>query len=67
MVMQSTPARRSSSVDVGRKSRTAGGVLRVGDDQVELVLLPQRGQGLQDNLSSGFADNVTDMQDTHEE
>ena len=54
-------------IDIGRESRTSCGILCVCDDQVQLILPPQCGQRLQENLTSRFADDVADMEDTHEE
>ena len=58
------PGRDQFAVDEWRESGSAGGVLRVGDDQVE----PSRDDPRQDpadDVAARFADDVADEQDSH--
>ena len=48
---------------VAVEAEAAGGVLDVGDDQVRVVALPQRGQQRPDGVASGRADDVGDEED----
>jgi hypothetical protein len=53
-------------VDGRRQARSAGHILRIGNDQIKLFLDPQPGHGPQNNLASRLAHNVSDQQQTHE-
>ena len=65
-VMQSTPARDQLLVDRRRQARAAGGVLGVGDDQVELLRSTiSAGTARRDDVAARLADDVADEQQSH--
>ena len=62
-VMKSTPdANISSAVWLG-EPESAGGVLAVGDHDVDVVLFADEGQMFGERLATGSADHVGDGED----
>ena len=53
------------AIDGRRNARAAGGVLAIGDNQIELFARDQSWQGLHDDVPARFAYHVSDQQDTH--
>ena len=51
------------AIDGGREAGAAGGVLGVGDDEVELVLGDEAGDGAADDVAARFADDVADEEE----
>ena len=51
--------------DVLRDAEARGGVLGVGDREVDAVVLDQRAQAFANQLASGAPDDVPDEQDVH--
>lgn len=50
-----------------RDAIAASGIFAVGNDEIQRVLIAQSRQNGLDRLASGFAHDVTDEQDFHEE
>ena len=53
------------AVDLRRQPRAAGGVLGVGDHQIELALGDKPRHGAAHNVAPGLAHNVADEEDSH--
>ena len=51
--------------DVAGHAKSRGGVLDVGDDEIDVALLDERGDGAPRDLASGLAEDVADEQDAH--
>ena len=52
--------------NLARDTETAGRVLRVGNDEVDLMALDEAGQALTQQITSRFADDIADEEQPHE-
>ena len=52
--------------NLARDTETAGRVLGVGNDEVDLMALDEAGQALTQEITSRFADDIADEEQPHE-
>ena len=66
-VITSTPQLEELVADLARDAEAGGGVLGVGDDEIDRVVVDEGRQALPDELAPGPADDVADEEDAHAE